>query len=74
MSVLDSIAPVKEIRLKQRTEAWMTSEILELILELITRYLKKNTNLIHTIKTIASIEIKSNIWSEQQSQIIWQTR
>ena len=27
-SVLDVVAPVKEIRLKQRTEPWMTSEIL----------------------------------------------
>ena len=29
MSVLDSIAPIKEIRLKNRTEPWMTSDILE---------------------------------------------
>ena len=30
-NVLDEVAPVKEIRLKQRTEPWMSSEILELI-------------------------------------------
>ena len=29
--VLDNIAPVKQIRLKQRTEPWLTAEILELI-------------------------------------------
>ena len=27
MTVLNSIAPVKEVRLKQRTEPWMSSEI-----------------------------------------------
>ena len=31
MTVLDNIAPIKEVRLKQRTEPWMTSEILEVI-------------------------------------------
>ena len=31
MTVLNNIAPIKEVRLKQRTEPWMTSEILELI-------------------------------------------
>ena len=31
ISILDSVAPVKEIRLKQRTEPWITSEILGLI-------------------------------------------
>ena len=31
MSVLDNIAPVKEVRIKQRTEEWMTSDILDLI-------------------------------------------
>ena len=31
LSVLNSIAPVKEIRLKQRTEPWMSGEILDLI-------------------------------------------
>ena len=28
-SVLDSVAPVKEVKLKQRTEPWMNSEILQ---------------------------------------------
>ena len=31
LKVLDNIAPVKQIRLKQRTEPWLTAEILELI-------------------------------------------
>ena len=31
LSVLDSLAPVKEIRLKQRTESWMSGEVLDLI-------------------------------------------
>ncbi len=31
MSVLNSVAPVKEVRLKQRTEPWMSSEILHMI-------------------------------------------
>ena len=30
-SVLDIVAPVKEIRLKQRTEPWMNSEFLQTI-------------------------------------------
>ena len=28
-SVLDSVAPVKEVKLKQRTEPWMNSESLQ---------------------------------------------
>ena len=28
-SVLDSVAPVKEVKLKQRTEPWMNSDILQ---------------------------------------------
>ena len=31
LSVLDIVAPVKEVRLKQRTEPWMNSEILQTI-------------------------------------------
>ncbi len=31
LSVLDSVAPVKEVRLKQRSEPWLSNEILELI-------------------------------------------
>ena len=31
LTVLDSVAPTKEVRLKQRTEPWMDSDILELI-------------------------------------------
>ena len=31
MSSLDTVAPIKEIRLKNRTEPWMTAEILDLI-------------------------------------------
>ena len=33
MSVVDSIAPIKEIRFKQCTEPWMCKEILECIRE-----------------------------------------
>ena len=33
LNVLDDIAPIKEIRLKQRTEPWMSSEILQMIKE-----------------------------------------
>ena len=33
MAVIDGIAPVKEIRVKQRTEPWMSSEILHMISE-----------------------------------------
>ena len=33
MIVIDGIAPVKEIRVKQRTEPWMSSEILHMIFE-----------------------------------------
>ena len=32
-SVLDAVGPIKEIRLKQRTEPWMTSDILQSIQE-----------------------------------------
>ena len=31
--VIDKVAPVKEVRLKQRSEPWITHEILELIEE-----------------------------------------
>ena len=31
LKVLDNIAPVKQIQLKQRTEPWLTAEVLELI-------------------------------------------
>ena len=33
MDVIDKIAPVKEVRVKQRTEPWMSSEILHMISE-----------------------------------------
>ena len=33
MDVMDKIAPVKEVRVKQRTEPWMSSEILHMISE-----------------------------------------
>ena len=33
LEVIDNIAPVKEIRVKGRTEPWMTSDILEMIYE-----------------------------------------
>ena len=33
LSIIDDIAPVKEVRIKVRTEEWMTSDILELIYE-----------------------------------------
>ena len=33
LNVLDDIAPIKEIRLKQQTEQWMSSEILQMIKE-----------------------------------------
>ena len=31
LGVFDELAPVKEIRIKQRTEPWMNADILELI-------------------------------------------
>ena len=31
LSVVNTIAPVKEVRLKQRTEPWISSEIFDLI-------------------------------------------
>jgi hypothetical protein len=31
LSVLDKVAPIKEVRIKQRTEEWMDSKILDLI-------------------------------------------
>ena len=33
LQIIDDIAPVKEVRIKGRTEQWMTSDILELIYE-----------------------------------------
>ena len=33
MNILDEVAPVKEIRVKQRTEPWMTNDILEMLKE-----------------------------------------
>ena len=46
MSVVDSIAPIKENRLKQCTEPWMSNEILEGIRERDTslyNFMKKRT-------------------------------
>ena len=31
LDVVDELAPVKEIRIKQRTEPWMNADILEMI-------------------------------------------
>ena len=31
LSVIDNIAPMKEVRIKQRTEPWITNEILQCI-------------------------------------------
>ena len=31
MNILDSVAPIKEIRIKQRTEPWISADILECI-------------------------------------------
>ena len=31
LSVLNSVAPVKQVRLKQKSEPWLTSDILEMI-------------------------------------------
>ena len=31
MNILDSVAPIKEIRVKQRTEPWISADILECI-------------------------------------------
>ena len=31
LSVINNIAPVKEVRMKQRTEPWINSDILEVI-------------------------------------------
>ena len=31
MNVLDTVAPIKEVRLKNRSEPWMLAEILDLI-------------------------------------------
>ena len=44
--ILNTVAPVKEIRLKTRTEPWMNSEILELIHErdILLQNFKKNNN------------------------------
>ena len=33
LGIINDIAPVKEVRIKGRTEPWMTSDILELIYE-----------------------------------------
>ena len=33
IKILDEVAPVKEVRMKQRTEPWMTSDIIEMIRE-----------------------------------------
>ena len=44
--IIDKIAPIKHIRIKQQTEPWMTSDILDKIAtrdELLNSY-KRNTN------------------------------
>ncbi len=44
IKILDSVAPIKQVRLKQRAEPWFTSEILDLILERdsLLRHFKKS--------------------------------
>ena len=41
-SVLDSVAPVKEVKLKQRTESWMNSEILRFRDETLNKFRRTN--------------------------------
>ena len=61
MKVVDSLAPVKEIRLKQRTEAWMTCDIMNLIQERDKLlYSFKKTKCPDTYKKFCSIKNKIN--------------
>ena len=78
MSVLNSIAPVKEVRLKQRTEPWMSSEILNFIKlrdSFMYKFRKHGSHEDHSLylkyRNIVQREVKkakSNYFSEQISE------
>ena len=61
MSILNSVVPIKEIKLKQRTEPWVDSELLKLI-RIRDKHLKftssKNTTKERIIKCIVILEIR----------------
>ncbi len=47
IKVIDKVAPVKEMRIKQRTEPWITTQVLDMIKEkdgLISEYKKDKNN------------------------------
>ena len=50
-SVLDSVAPVKEVKFKQRTKSWMNSKILQTI-----RYQDETLNKFRKTKTLICIK------------------
>ena len=62
-SVLDVVAPIKEIRLKQRTEPWLTSDILQNIQE------RDNwLNKFRKTRDPDSYKVYCNLWNEIQRE------
>ena len=76
LKVLDNIAPVKQIRLKQRTEPWLTAEILELI-KIRDKFLykfRKEKKTVIFISNFVFIEIKFKQKSKLQNLISFQIK
>ena len=74
IKILDEVAPVKEVRLKQRTEPWITSDILELLRERDRFYiLLRKQGYQRTIGNFVNLEIKYRGKLKQLSQSILRT-
>ena len=61
LSILDKVAPYKEVRVKQRTKPWMSSEILNLIKGINIYENVEGQKINQTTNCLFIIEIKSNI-------------
>ena len=72
--VLDVVAPIKEIRLKQRTEPWMTTDILQNIQERdnwLNKFRKTRGN---SYKVYCKVRMKFREKLGLSNQIIWQIK
>lgn len=62
LEIIDEVAPVKEVRLKQRSEPWVTGEILDCIQERdLNLYKYKKTNKCPILSSSKKFEIEHNV-------------